>query len=233
MQPSLSYAQGRNSRCSNPRRNPLIAHDVIADNCRREVNTLVNDRSLVHRIRGGEQDAATQLYLKYAARLQSWASSQTSSVYATRFDEEDVVQSVFRTFFRRVSEGLYDVPPGEELWQLLLVIALNKIRTLANHHRAQKRDVGKTCGSEALEIAGRQAHSVDETSLHVLQIVLDELFVGMTATQRDVVQLRIEGHKTDDIAQRTGRCSRTVERVLQLFRLKLSEQLNVGAYQPH
>lgn len=192
---------------------------------------LVSDESLIQGIRGGEQEAATQLYLKYAARLQSWASSQTSRAYATRFDEEDVVQSVFRTFFRRVSEGLYDVPPGEELWQLLLVIALNKIRKLANHHRAQKRDVGKTRGSEVLEVAGSESLSTDETSMQILQMVLDELFGDMTATQRDVVQLRIEGYKTDDIAERTGRSRRTVERVLQLFRLKLSDELNVGVHQ--
>ena len=39
------------------------------------------------------------------------------------------------------SQGDYDVPPGEELWGLLLVIALNKIRTEETFHRAAKRDV--------------------------------------------------------------------------------------------
>lgn len=189
---------------------------------------LLSDHSLVNRIRGGEQEAATQLYLKYSARLQSWASSRTSSAFASRFDEEDVVQSVFRTFFRRVNEGLYDVPPGDELWQLLLVIALNKIRKLANHHRAQKRDVGKTQGSEVLDLAGDESMSSDEASLHVLQIVLDELLRTMTEVQREIIRHRIEGYKTDDIAERTGRSSRTVERVLRDFRHKLNEQLNVG-----
>ena len=112
---------------------------------------------------------------------------------------------------------------------MLLVIALNKIRKLANHHRAQKRDVGKTCGSDVLDVVGHNNHSPDETSMKILQLVLDELFRDMTDTQRHVIQLRIEGHKTDDIAKRTGRSSRTVERVLQLFRVKLSDQLNVGA----
>ena len=40
-----------------------------------------------------------------------------------------------------IEEGDYDVPPGEELWGLLLVIALNKIRTEETFHRAGKRDV--------------------------------------------------------------------------------------------
>jgi RNA polymerase sigma-70 factor (ECF subfamily) len=145
-----------------------------------------------------------------------------------RFDEEDVVQSVFRTLFRRVSEGLYDVPDGEELWQLLLVIALNKIRKLATFHRAQKRDVGKTQGSDTLEHAGTHGPSTDDTSLQVLQMVVDDVLRELPSTQRDIVQLRIEGYKTDDIAQRTERSSRTVERVLQQFRLKLSSLLDVG-----
>lgn len=196
-----------------------------------ETRTVVTDHALLQRFRKGEQDAATQLYLRYSARLQSWASSQTSQAFTSRFDEEDIVQSVFRTLFRRVSEGLYDVPPGEELWQLLLVIALNKIRKLATFHRAQKRDVGKTHGSDALELAQYRNQSPDETSLQILQIVLDDLLRHLPETQRAIVEMRIEGHKTDDIAQRTGRSSRTVERVLQGFRLQLSDLLDVGSSQ--
>lgn len=195
----------------------------------RETGSVTTDHSLLSRFRKGEQDAATQLYLRYAGRLQSWASSQTSSAFATRFDEEDVVQSVFRTLFRRVSDGLYDVPPGEELWQLLLVIALNKIRKLATFHRAQKRDVGKTLSSDELELLRNRSQSHDENSLQILQLVLEDLLKELPDTQRAIVELRIEGHKTDDIAERTGRSSRTVERVLQGFRVKLSDLLDAGS----
>lgn len=188
----------------------------------------LTDHSLLGRFRTGEQDAATQLYLRYAGRLQAWASSQTSASLTTRFDEEDVVQSVFRTLFRRVSEGLYDVPDGDELWQLLLVIALNKIRKLATFHRAQKRDVGRTLGTDALELVGQQNQTDDETSLHVLQMVVDELLSKLPDSQRSIIELRIDGHKTNDIAGLTKRSSRTVERVLQEFRRKLSSLLDVG-----
>ena len=137
--------------------------------------TELSDHSLLKRYIVGEQDAATELYLRYSDRLQAWASSQTSAALSTRFDEEDVIQSVFRTFFRRVSEGLYDVPPGDELWQLLLVIALNKVRKLATFHRAQKRDVRKSQDADLLETAGK-LRTRDETSLRVLEMVIDEHF---------------------------------------------------------
>src|SRR5688572_7541250 len=76
------------------------------------------DHSLLRRIRDGEQEAATTLYLRYAERLEALAKANTAAALAIRIDPEDVVQSVFRTFFRRASEGHYDVPEGDELWKL-------------------------------------------------------------------------------------------------------------------
>ena len=194
--------------------------------CKAELKDVVcgasTDHSLLGRFRTGEQDAATELYLRYSGRLQAWASSQTSPTLQPRFDPEDVVQSVFRTLFRRVGQGLYNVPPGEELWQLLLVLALNKVRKLATYHRAQKRDVGKTLGSETLDQIQKPNASGDETSLQILQMVVDDLLCDLPSTNRKIVELRIEGYRSDAIAQRMERSKRTVERVLQDFRLKLS-----------
>ncbi|MCA9217811.1 MAG: hypothetical protein KDB27_32300, partial [Planctomycetales bacterium] len=73
---------------------------------------LSSDSSLVSNFRRGENDAATELYERYARRLIQFASKQTSTKYASRFDPEDVIQSVFRTFFRRVSDGQFTVPAG-------------------------------------------------------------------------------------------------------------------------
>src|SRR5947209_3624365 len=78
------------------------------------------DHSLLRRLQDGQRDASTELYLRYAERLLSLAAAQSSFNLARRVDPEDIVQSVFRTFFRRASLGHYTVPQGEELWKLLL-----------------------------------------------------------------------------------------------------------------
>src|SRR5262249_38717285 len=109
-----------------------------------------SDHSLLRRLRTGDQDAATQLYLRYAQRLQLLAPAECSAELARRVDMEDIVQSVFCSFFRGVSDGYYDIPAGEELWKLLLVIALNKIRAKGAFHRAARRDVRQTVGGDAL-----------------------------------------------------------------------------------
>src|SRR5438270_13440183 len=112
-----------------------------------------SDRSLLRRLRGGSEDAATQRYRRYAHRLRALARANTSAHLARRVDAEDIVQSVFRIFFTAASQGLYDVPAGEDLWKLLLVIALNKIRAEGVFHQAAKRDVRATAEIERLEPA--------------------------------------------------------------------------------
>jgi RNA polymerase sigma-70 factor (ECF subfamily) len=106
----------------------------------------VSDRSLLRRLRAGSENAATEIYLRYATRLHALARSRLGEDLAPRVDAEDIVQSVFRTFFRRVSKGDYDVPDGEELWKLFLLMGLNKIRTVGTFHRAAKRDVRSGSG---------------------------------------------------------------------------------------
>ncbi len=103
-----------------------------------------SDVVLLDRFRSGDQDAALQLYYRYADRLMRLASKSTPAELAPRFDPEDIVQSVFRTFFRRAAKGQYEAPEGDELWKLLLVMALNKVRSRAAFHRARKRDIRKT-----------------------------------------------------------------------------------------
>src|SRR5436190_7312745 len=81
-----------------------------------------SDGSLLRRFRGGSQDAATLLYHRYAERVHALAKAQCSPELARRLEPDDIVQSVFRTFFQKASQGLYDAPAGEDLWSLLLVI---------------------------------------------------------------------------------------------------------------
>jgi RNA polymerase sigma-70 factor (ECF subfamily) len=180
-----------------------------------------SDHSLLRRIRDGEQDAATALYLRYAQRIEALAKAKTSAVLSARIDPEDVVQSVFRTFFRRAFEGHYEVPDGDELWKLLLVISLNKIRTLASYHRAAKRNVAATVTLEQFDfVSGGKVRS-DEEALRILEIIIDETLIDLPPAQCDMVRLRIEGHAVSEIAAKTQRSKRSVERVLQQFRSRL------------
>ena len=101
----------------------------------------LTDHDLLEKLRGGDCEAATLLYRRYAKRLRQLIRAKCSPALARRLDADDIMQSVFQVFFQGALGGCYDVPAGEELWPLLLVIALNKIRSQGTYHRAAKRDV--------------------------------------------------------------------------------------------
>ena len=183
-----------------------------------------SDRSLLRRFQRGSEDAATQLYLRYAARLRALALTHCSPDLARRVDVDDIVQSVFGSFFRGASQGYYEVPAGEELWRLFLVIALNKIRAKGAFHRAAKRDVRLTGGSEWLDRADAAAPH-DEAAFRHLHLVVEEALERLPPPHRQMVELRIEGYEVAEIARKTGRSKRTVERILQEARKQLGEFL--------
>lgn len=184
-----------------------------------------SDRSLLQRLHKGSEDAATQLYLRYVNRLRALTRSQCSAELARLVDTEDIVQSIFGSFFRGASQGYYEVPAGEELWKLFLVISLNKIRAKGNYHRAAKRDVRLTVGGDgALELAATHGKKNDD-DLAFLQVTIAEALDRLPPQHKEMVTLRIEGYEVAEIAERTGRSHRTVERILQQARERLTQLL--------
>lgn len=188
----------------------------------------VSDATLLRRLRAGDEDAATQMYVRYATRLHALARRKCAADLGTRLDAEDIVQSVFRTFFRRAGRGEYQVPAGDELWKLLLVISLNKIRKVAAFHRAAKRDVRKTADG-GISDALLQGRSVDDPeALGALRLVIEETLADLPMSQRHIVIWRIEGYEVAEIAARSGRSKRSVERILQGFRQSLAAIIHEG-----
>jgi RNA polymerase sigma-70 factor (ECF subfamily) len=183
-----------------------------------------SDRELLERFRRGEQFAATTLYLRYAPRLLALARSRCSSDLALRLDSEDIVQSVFSRFFRRARKGEYDVPAGAELWKLLLVIALNKIRTAEAFHRAGKRDVGATSASGTLEET-LPAGAGDDGNGAYLSLVVSDALERLPARVREVIELRLQGYEVREIAEQLGQPLRSIERLLQEARAELRASL--------
>jgi len=184
-----------------------------------------SDTSLLRRLRTGDQDAATRLYFRYAERLRLLARAECSAELARRVEIDDIVQSVFSSFFRGVGKGYYDVPAGEELWKLLLVIALNKIRAKGAYHKAARRDVRQTVGGNHLEQFPGSIQDDAGAAYNVLKMTVEELVETLPRTQREMIDLRIQGFEVAEIAEKVHRSKRTVERTLQDFRKRLADFL--------
>ena len=185
------------------------------------------DQQLLQRYQQGDREAAALLYKRYADRLRALTRRKSSAVLACRMDPDDIVQSVFRNFFHSARTGGYDVPPGEDLWKLLLVIALNKIRARATFHRAAKRDVRRTRRIDGLDPATlAKENPYGQSGRTFLRLVAEEALASLSPLLRRIVELRMEGYQVHEIAEMTGRSLRTVERTLQNCRKRLADILH-------
>jgi RNA polymerase sigma-70 factor, ECF subfamily len=182
-----------------------------------------SDGSLVARSRLGDQDAATQLYLRYGGRLTSLVKKQRSTDLACYAGVEDIVQTVFVTFFQRIGEGCYEVPDGGALWKVLAVIARNRVRTTATYYYAGKRNARRTIGGpmgwQCIESkANAHGHGSETFGLFV-----QEILERLPLRSRLLVGLRLDGFTIAESAQIARCSSRTAERIIQATRLTFSE----------
>jgi RNA polymerase sigma factor (sigma-70 family) len=177
---------------------------------------------LVQRLRGGDPRAAEELFARYAWRLTSLAEEHLSRKLAARLDGADVVQSVFRTFFRRSALGEFRIDSSAELWRLLVRITLQKARAVGRHHTAGVRDAAVEAGGGAVLLAEAVAHEPGPAEAAALVDEIEWLLRGLPPLYCDLLRLRLEGHTVSDTAAQLGVSRRTVHRALQLLRQRLS-----------
>ncbi len=181
-----------------------------------------SDKSLVTAVRSGDEQAAAELYQRYAARVFGLVHAQMGDFLRTRTDPEDIVQSVFKSIFRGMSGGGYDAPDGGSLWHLMAVIAVNKVRRNAARLSAYKRDERKT---ESLSLDDNMA--IERPCLKQIEVAIAESIECLEPGEREVVWLRVRGFSVEEIADQLSKSRRTVERLLQHARRTLAHELFV------
>ncbi len=196
-----------------------------------------SDRSfddLMTRLRAGDDAAAAEVFNRFAQRLLTLARHRLDPLLRPKVDAEDVLQSVYRSFFRRQAEGQYDdLESWDGLWGLLTVITLRKCGHRRRQFRSACRDVGREValpppgegpGFE-FEVIGR-----DPTPSEVARLAetLEQVMRDLTERERAMLVLSLQGYTTCEISEQVARTERTVQRVLQRVRRRL-EQMN-GEY---
>lgn len=163
----------------------------------------------------GDERAASALFDRYVERLTHMVRQQLGPSMRQRLDPEDAVHSAYRSFFVRARDGQFAVQRSGELWKLLVTITLNKLRRQFAHHRAGKRAVQRD--RPLAEFIDR---SNVPSPLEALAAA-DELaafLAKLNPLQRQVLQLRLQEQRWNEIAKTTGKPERTVRRVLENVR---------------
>ncbi|MGL6095334.1 MAG: RNA polymerase sigma factor [Fimbriiglobus sp.] len=183
---------------------------------------------LLARVRAGSQTAATELFDRYAGRLMQLARSRIGQRMTSRFDPEDVIQSVFRTFFTRLKEDKFTLDDMDDLSRLLVGITVRKTLRQLEHHGAARRNPAAEVGQEAEEASSLSLVTDDEPTPEAVVVFCDELehlLKKFPADERAVLELRVQGFSSEEIAQKLGTYDRKVRRVLERVRSVVEQEM--------
>jgi RNA polymerase sigma factor (sigma-70 family) len=174
----------------------------------------------------GDQQAAAELFRRYASRLVGLARSRLSAKFAQRIDPEEVVQSVYRTFFADAQDGRYELERGGDLWRLLVAMTLHKLNDQVKRHNRRKRSVDRDLGTdEGLLGIGAHVLAREPSPLEALALAdeVEHLMGPLEPTHRSMVELRLQGHTIEEIAAQTRFSERTVRYVLERVKQRLTK----------
>jgi RNA polymerase sigma factor (sigma-70 family) len=184
----------------------------------------------IDEVKAGDSIAAHQIWQHYYQRLVRSVRQNLRGQHRGMADEEDIVISVFESFYRAAEDGRFpDLSGRDDLWRLLLKMSARKIVDKRRHDRRQRRGSGQVVRSldrdnqAILQVIGDQptpemvlmmAESVDQLMTHLGDGQLQEIAVG-----------KLEGYSNAELAERMKCSERTIERRLHLIRQKCQQEL--------
>ncbi len=149
----------------------------------------------VDRLRRGDEDAAAEVFHRFARRLIALARSQLDSWIRSRVEPEDVVQSVFRSFFTRFQSGQFQLGDWDNLWTVLTLITIRKCTNRKEFWRAAKRDLQHEANSLPRGDPLQEALARDPTPSEaaILSEVVERLMKNVTEADRAILTLHLQG----------------------------------------
>jgi DNA-directed RNA polymerase specialized sigma24 family protein len=180
---------------------------------------------LLGRWRDGDEAAAAAIYDRFASRLGRLAARRIGQLLLRRTSPDDILQSTFRTFFRRARAGTIQIDCSGAAWRLLTTITVNKVRKQVERHRAGKRDIAREIHASR---CGLDQQFCDEPGPDDAVAVIDEiqwLLGEMAPGDAEIFSRVLAGETTQSIAADL-QCSRwTVWRVRERIVRRLERRL--------
>jgi DNA-directed RNA polymerase specialized sigma24 family protein len=190
-----------------------------------------SDGSVTHwlrLLREGDSEAARQLWQRYYPLLVARAHAALGNRSLRTADEEDVVQSAFKSFYRGLQQGRFpDLADHDGLWGLLVVLTARKAARLARAEGAQKRGGGQVRAEADLPLGEEDEGALEQV---VGQEPTPEFAAQMAEEYRrllgrldsdelsSIAVWKMEGHTVEEIAEKLGVAPGTVTRKLNIIR---------------
>ncbi len=174
----------------------------------------------------GDQQAASELFGRFAHRLIALANTRLNPAMRRKVDPEDVVQSVFKSFFQKQASGDLDFENWESLWGFLALLTVRKCGHKIKFHRADRRNVGQEQSGVLFTEDSRphwEAIASDPTPSQAAMLteLVESLLSSLGEREQQILILSLQGQTIEQISPQVGRSMRTVRRVLDGIRADL------------
>lgn len=183
-------------------------------------------------VKAGNSAAANQIWHHYFDRLVRAVRARLYGQNRAASDEEDIVLSVFDSFYNAAENGRFpDLSDRDDLWRLLLRMSARKVVDKRRHDMRQRR--GGSVKHVSLSGGGEDGVLIeaigDEPSpemVLMMQESVESFFSHLGVGQlRELAGAKLEGYSNTELAQRFGCSERTIERRLHLIREKCQQEL--------
>jgi RNA polymerase sigma factor (sigma-70 family) len=173
--------------------------------------------------------AALLIWRRYFRDLLELARNNLSKRVRRRADEEDVLQSMYKSFCLRQQRGEFDLAGRDGLWKLLVTITLRKARNVAKAQGREKRDVAREqtmpidddARSSVWVLEQMDAAGPSPAEAAVLNEALERRLDALADPElRQIALLRLEGYTNLEIADAIDMTERSVERRTERIRKK-------------
>lgn len=175
----------------------------------------------------GDPVAAKAIWKRFFPRLIGLAKRVLDG-QSLPAEAEDAVQEAFMQFFESVQNGKYAHPVNrDDLWRILSMITVQRVRKQVSRERAQKRGGGHVRLASQIQGTGSGSLKMDE-AISVLptaewDLAIAEIFELLDTELQRVAMMRLAGYTNMQIKDEL-RCSlRSVERRVQIIRVTWQE----------
>ena len=160
-------------------------------------------------------------------RLVPFALTKIDKLLVSKLDPEDIVQSVFRNFFKALQKGNFKPASWEEMWYLLAKMTIWKCNSKLEFYLSQARDVRIEKSFDSKDDPNTDPLFLDEKL--ILEESLDLVMMKLQdENKKKVFCLILQGHSPAEIAEELGVSKRTVERFKNDIREILTLEINQG-----
>jgi RNA polymerase sigma-70 factor (ECF subfamily) len=179
--------------------------------------------ALVGRLKDGDEDASALVFRRFVGKLVALAGRQFGTGMRDRADVEGVVESVYRSFFRRQGRGEFDLADWDALWGLLAVIALRKCAKRRDYLRAKVRDPRRELAAKAGPESPLGWEPIDRepTPPVALAETVERLLCDLEGADRVMAERFLQGCTAEEIARELGCSERTARRLRTRLKARL------------